>query len=49
MHHQMPMVAKSVALGGNVRVGMEDNLYLERGVLPNNGQQRVKPDSVRHS
>jgi uncharacterized protein (DUF849 family) len=36
--HQMPMVAKSVVLGGNVRVGLEDNLYLERGVLANNGQ-----------
>jgi uncharacterized protein (DUF849 family) len=36
--HQMPMVAKSVALGGNVRVGLEDNLYLSRGVLANNGQ-----------
>ena len=36
--YQMPMVAKSVVLGGNVRVGLEDNLYLERGVLANNGQ-----------
>lgn len=36
--HQMPMVAKSVALGGNVRVGLEDNLYLSRGVMANNGQ-----------
>ena len=34
----MPMVAKSTVLGGNVRVGLEDNLYLERGVLANNGQ-----------
>ncbi|WP_373356184.1 3-keto-5-aminohexanoate cleavage protein [Pseudoroseicyclus sp. CXY001] len=30
---QMPMVAQSVILGGHVRVGLEDNLYLERGVL----------------
>jgi len=35
---QMPIAAKSVALGGNVRVGLEDNLYLERGVLATNGQ-----------
>ena len=35
---QMPMVAKSVLLGGNVRVGLEDNLYLERGVFASNGQ-----------
>ncbi len=35
---QMPMVAQSVLLGGNVRVGLEDNLYLEKGVLATNGQ-----------
>jgi uncharacterized protein (DUF849 family) len=36
-HHEMPMVAQAVLLGGNVRVGLEDNLYLERGVLATNG------------
>ena len=36
--HQMPMAAQSVLLGGNVRVGLEDNLYLERGVFATNGQ-----------
>ncbi len=35
--HEMPMVAQAVLLGGNVRVGLEDNLYLERGVLATNG------------
>jgi uncharacterized protein (DUF849 family) len=30
---QFPMAAQAVILGGNVRVGLEDNLYLERGVL----------------
>ncbi len=35
---EMPMVAQAVLLGGHVRVGLEDNLYLERGVLANNGQ-----------
>jgi uncharacterized protein (DUF849 family) len=35
---QMPMAAQMVILGGNVRVGLEDNLYLERGVLATNGQ-----------
>lgn len=41
---QMPMAAASVALGGNVRVGLEDNLYLDRGVLASNGQlvERVR-------
>ena len=33
---QMPMVAQSVLLGGNVRVGLEDNLYLDKGVLATN-------------
>jgi uncharacterized protein (DUF849 family) len=36
--HEMPMVAQAVLLGGNVRVGLEDNLYLERGVTATNGQ-----------
>jgi uncharacterized protein (DUF849 family) len=34
---QMPMVAQAVLLGGNVRVGLEDNIFLERGVLASNG------------
>ncbi|MGP0089213.1 MAG: 3-keto-5-aminohexanoate cleavage protein [Xanthobacteraceae bacterium] len=35
--HEFPMVAQAVILGGHVRVGLEDNLYLERGVFtPNN-------------
>ena len=36
--HQMPYVAAAVLAGGNVRVGLEDNLYLERGVLATNAQ-----------
>jgi uncharacterized protein (DUF849 family) len=31
--HQFPMVAQAVLLGGHVRVGLEDNLYLEKGRL----------------
>ena len=30
---QFPMAAQAVVLGGHVRVGLEDNLYLKRGVL----------------
>ncbi len=30
---QFPMVAQAVLFGGHVRVGLEDNLYLRRGVL----------------
>ena len=33
---QMPMAAQAMLLGGNVRVGLEDNLYLERGVPASN-------------
>ena len=34
--NQMPIAAASVLAGGNVRVGLEDNLMLERGVLATN-------------
>lgn len=36
--HEMAYVAASVLAGGNVRVGLEDNLWLEKGVLATNGQ-----------
>jgi uncharacterized protein (DUF849 family) len=35
---EMPMVAQAVLLGGNVRVGLEDNLYLDKGVFASNAQ-----------
>ncbi|MCP3371758.1 3-keto-5-aminohexanoate cleavage protein [Bradyrhizobium cajani] len=35
---QMPAVAQLVGLGGHVRVGLEDNIYLRRGVLASNAQ-----------
>jgi uncharacterized protein (DUF849 family) len=31
-------VAQSVLAGGNVRVGLEDNLYLSKGELATNGR-----------
>jgi uncharacterized protein (DUF849 family) len=31
--HQFPMAAQTVLLGGHVRVGLEDNIYLGRGQL----------------
>jgi uncharacterized protein (DUF849 family) len=34
---QLPYVAAAALAGGNVRVGLEDNLYLSRGVLATNG------------
>ena len=37
--HQMPLVAASVLAGGNVRVGLEDNLWLGKGELATNAQR----------
>ena len=34
---QLPWVAQSVLAGGNVRVGLEDNIWLEKGVKATNG------------
>ncbi|MEM9603188.1 MAG: 3-keto-5-aminohexanoate cleavage protein [Pseudomonadota bacterium] len=36
--NEMPYVAAAVLAGGNVRVGLEDNLYLDRGVMATNAQ-----------
>ena len=35
---QLPFVAMAAMAGGNVRVGLEDNLFLGRGQLATNGQ-----------
>lgn len=35
---QMPYAAAAVLAGGNVRVGLEDNLFLDKGVLATNAQ-----------
>ncbi len=35
--NQMSAVAQATLLGGHVRVGLEDNLYLEKGVFATNG------------
>jgi uncharacterized protein (DUF849 family) len=39
---QFPMVAQSVILGGHVRVGLEDNLYLGKGELAPGNAALVK-------
>jgi uncharacterized protein (DUF849 family) len=36
--NQLPYAAMAALVGGNVRVGLEDNLFLDRGVLASNGQ-----------
>ena len=35
---QLPYVAMAALAGGNARVGLEENLFLDRGVLASNGQ-----------
>ena len=35
---QLPYVGMAAIAGGNVRVGLEDNIYLSKGVLATNGQ-----------
>lgn len=43
---QMPYVAASVLAGGNVRVGLEDNLWLEKGVLATNEALVTKASTI---
>jgi uncharacterized protein (DUF849 family) len=40
--HQFPMVAQAVLLGGHARVGLEDNIYLEKGVLASSNAALVE-------
>jgi len=39
---QFPMCTQSLIMGGNARVGLEDNLYLEKGVLAKSNAEQVK-------
>jgi uncharacterized protein (DUF849 family) len=39
---QMPMVAQAVVMGGHVRVGLEDNLWLDKGVHASNADLVVR-------
>ena len=43
---EMPYVAAAALAGGNVRVGLEDNLYLERGVMATNAQLVEKAANI---
>lgn len=40
--HQMPLAAMSASLGGNVRVGLEDNLYMRKGELAQSNAEQVR-------
>jgi len=39
--NEFPLAAAAIAMGGNVRVGFEDNLYLEKGVLAKSNAELV--------
>lgn len=39
---QFPMCTHSLLMGGNVRVGLEDNLFLEKGVMAKSNADQVK-------
>jgi len=39
--HQMPFLTQAALMGGHVRVGLEDSLFIERGVLAASNAQQV--------
>jgi uncharacterized protein (DUF849 family) len=40
--HQMPFLTQAALLGGHVRVGLEDSLFIERGKLADSNAQQVQ-------
>lgn len=40
--HQMPLVTMGAILGGNVRVGLEDSVYLSKGVKAKSNAEQVR-------
>jgi len=40
--HQMSLLTMGAIMGGNVRVGMEDSLYLAKGVMAESNAQQVR-------
>ncbi len=39
--HELPLAAHAIAVGGHVRVGLEDNLYVQKGVLAKGSYELV--------
>jgi 3-keto-5-aminohexanoate cleavage enzyme len=39
--HEMPMAELALSMGGNVRVGLEDNIYLAKGILAKGSHELV--------
>src|ERR1700744_5379604 len=44
--HQMPFLTQAALMGGNVRVGLEDSLFIERGKLAESNAQQVQ--KIKH-
>jgi len=40
--HELPLAQKAIAMGGHVRVGLEDNIYVEKGVLAQGSWELVE-------
>ena len=40
--HQMPMCTMALTMGGNVRVGLEDSLYVSKGVMAKSNAEQVE-------
>jgi 3-keto-5-aminohexanoate cleavage enzyme len=40
--HQLPMATQALVLGGHVRVGFEDNIYYQKGILATSNAQLVE-------
>jgi len=46
---QLPYVALAALAGGNIRVGLEDNIWLEKGVLASNGDLVSRAATIAHA
>ncbi len=46
---EFPMVAQAITLGGHIRVGLEDNLYMARGEFASNGQLVERAVDIAHN
>jgi len=40
--HQMPFITQAALLGGNVRVGLEDSLYIAKGKMASSNAEQVR-------
>ncbi len=47
--NQLPYVAMAVLAGGNIRVGLEDNIWLDKSVLATNGQLVERAATIAHA